>query len=981
MPWYALTWTLALGWLATLAQAALPSFDFTRAADRQGWTATHDVGPLSGTAEGMTVTITGPDPYITGPARDYPAGTPLWLRLRLRSEAGGMCQVFYFRGGATEENSVRFYVPRGEWHEAKVRMPALGPSYRLRVDPPGTAGACLLGQLSFEERMSYVSPAWPTPVAPRLGSDAVWLESGPVRLVHGGGGWGAFEVRVGEDRLACGNTAPLVGYVAGGQPRWWAPHQDPGVRVTVERQAEAGGGAAIRSVTEGRDTDGAQWRIEQWFRAGDAGAVAVTTQVEVDRDREVLYLPVLTLMAGLGSYGTNKTQALLAGVEYLENEPSSSRADLNPPASDRQVPDLLKVTFPLMAVNAGGAYVGLAWDRHEHAELCAVFDSPDRLFQSEAHLLGLLIPGSDGLQREESSLVPYGTWRLAAGQALTVRAQILGGRGSSVVPAVAHYVRLYGLPAVPEAEVGRGSYAALAAGGWLDSQIREGDRYRHAAPGFGAGPAADAALYMDWLAQEVSDEALAGRLTAAAGRALAQVPIPQYNAAQVGHVRYPVPALVYGGVQENLARAREQGRGLLGRFQPDGTVLYQKPSSGLDYGKTHWAPHANGLTAQVLAGLLEAAVFAGDPSLQTEGLRLLRALTRLYGDTVPRGAQTWEIPLHTPDILAAAHLVKAYTIGYELTGAPEFLAQAQYWAWTGLPFVYLTPPTAQPIGVYSTIAVLGATAWVAPVWIGLPVQWCGLVYADALRRLAPYDAAGPWRRVADGIAVAGVQHTYPVGDTEYMGLLPDSYNLRAQSRNGPAINPATVLAPAIPALGAAPVYTFRAFNRHGLLLHAPGAVEQVDEGAATLRLTVAGWSRRPYWILMSGFTQVPAVRLNGLRQSLSAPHEFQPTEGRLILRAEGRVTIELEYPAQAAVGIEPGPGSDEVRVGWPSLARAYALESATELSPSAAWFEVATRPDWVGARLVVREAVEGPQRFYRLRRRFEWGGWAYDAGL
>jgi hypothetical protein len=30
---------------------------------------------------------------------------------------------------------------------------------------------------------------------------------------------------------------------------------------------------------------------------------------------------------------TSKTQALLAGVEYLENEPSNSTADLNPPGS------------------------------------------------------------------------------------------------------------------------------------------------------------------------------------------------------------------------------------------------------------------------------------------------------------------------------------------------------------------------------------------------------------------------------------------------------------------------------------------------------------------------------------------------------------------------------------------------------------------------------------------------------------------------
>jgi hypothetical protein len=80
-----------------------------------------------------------------------------------------------------------------------------------------------------------------------------------------------------------------------------------------------------------------------------------------------------------------------------------------------------------------------------------------------------------------------------------------------------------------------------------------------------------------------------------------------------------------------------------------------------------------------------------------------------FKDTVPRGAQTWEVPLHTPDILASAYLLRAYTLGYEVTGDTNLLEQARYWAWTGVPFVYLTPPSDRPVGLYSTIPVLGAT--------------------------------------------------------------------------------------------------------------------------------------------------------------------------------------------------------------------------------------------------------------------------------
>src|SRR5207249_10536404 len=175
---------------------------------------------------------------------------------------------------------------------------------------------------------------------------------------------------------------------------------------------------------------------------------------------------------------------------------------------------------------------------------------------------------------------------------------------------------------------------------------------------------------------------------------------------------------------------------------------------GVDYGKTHFAPDANGLTAQIVATLLEAAAFCGDLESIPQAIAKLRALNK-FRDTVPRGAQTWEVPLHTPDILASAWLVRAYTLGYELTGEADLLEQARYWAWTGLPFVYLTPPTDKPVGIYSTVPVFGATQFTFP-WFGLPVQWCGLVYGDAIRRFARHDPTGPWAQLADGIAAAGV---------------------------------------------------------------------------------------------------------------------------------------------------------------------------------------------------------------------------------
>jgi len=248
------------------------------------------------------------------------------------------------------------------------------------------------------------------------------------------------------------------------------------------------------------------------------------------------------------------------------------------------------------------------------------------------------------------------------------------------------------------------------------------------------------------------------------------------------------------------------------------------------------------------------------------------------------------VPLHTPDILASAHLVRAYTLGYELTGEKDFLEQAIYWAWTGVPFVYLVNPTGQRVGPYSTIPVLGATSWKAPVWFGRPVQWCGMVYADALYRLAPHDPAGPWKKLGDGITSAGLQLTWPAGDHDRVGLLPDFFELREQSRAGPAINPGTVGSSAGRLYGQGPLYDFHAFRRSGLLVHAPGKIVPGSESERSLMFTVYGWPKEPYFVLVNGCTGAPAVKVN----AASVPAEFHATEGRLILKLTGTSRVEIE---------------------------------------------------------------------------------------
>jgi hypothetical protein len=880
---------LCAWWIGRSGFAAPPSFDFLQPQAAAEWTPVQDTRLRPVPAEGLSVEITGPDPYLHGPARDYPVQQPLWLRLRVRSDAGGPAQLFWFGAEpAAEERSVRFTVPAGPWVQVQIPVPPLGPATRLRLDPPGNRGTFTLERMEFTERNLPTPPSFPPPPAlsqlPRQPS----LRSGALALYHSPAAPGAFRLDVDGRPFAQGHAGQQLGYVHQGQTRWLsvAPPDPTQFQLQLHR-------GRLDLTWQVRDPEGGQWRWRQSFRTGPRpGRVEIETQVEVERDRDVLFLPLFTVLPGAGSFGTNQTQALLAGVEYLEHEPSSSEKDLIGPQARRLVPDALKLTFPLAALHHDQRWLALSWDRA--AEVSILHDSPDRTYGSGGHAWTLLFPGSDPAHREDGALLPYHGTRLTAGRPLRHHAALMGGRGDSVVPAIQAYVERSGLPPLPRPGLDARSYFQLAARGWLDSGIRSTNHYRHAVgASFPAGPAADAAALEEWLAPQVLDPDLAQRLTEAAAGAWSAVPEAERQVRRIGHLRDVFPAWVSRQGPEATQAAGQSARQALERIRPDGTVRFQPAGPQDRLGTTHHEDHANGLTAAVLAQAFDQALLAGDRALIDRCLAGLEALP--YRAGVPRGAQTWEIPLHTPDLLASAHLMHCYTLGYELTGNPRWLEAARYWAWTGVSFVHLTAAGPGPVGAYSTIPVLGATQFVAPNWIGLPVQWCGLVYGEALRHLARHDRSGPWIQLANGIALAGIQHTHPFADGPAQGCLPDAFELRAQQRNPVPINPGTLLPQAAIALGQDPLWDRACFRKAEVWVLAPGPIQTQSEATNSLRFRVQGWPRHPYQILIAGRRQLPEVRINRRQTPVVAPHRWEAESGRLWLELEGAADVQLTW--------------------------------------------------------------------------------------
>lgn len=865
--------------------------DFSRPLESSAWVGAHDIGGIEFGEKGMRIQIAGADPYLFGPILLLPAGAPLWLELRMQSDQGGSAQVFYFEESRrpSEEDSARFSVAAGRQVEVKIPLPGLWRRTRLRFDPPGSSGKTILQTMRLVRREFFSRPEWPRPEAPAGMEDPLVLQSGEVELRHARGRWNGFEIQVDGRGVAAGNPFPKIGYVREGKSIWFPEKwgSESGEVETFRREN------ALIARWQVRDPDGAVWQWEREFHPHRVpGTIAVTTRVKVNRDRTILYLPWLTVQPGLGSFGREKTQGLFAGVEYLAGEPSGSEADLRGPLARRLVPDTLMITFPLMAIHHDGRYIGLSWEMQP--DTAAVFDSPDRTFGSNGHLMALISPGSNGTNRDPASLLPYAGIQLTADTTYTQHARILGGRSPAIIGAVRHYVKCSGLPALPRPIPSRDDYLRLAGSGWLDSKIREGNRFRHAVwhDRFPPLPAGDAAAMMHWLAGRMGDAELSRRLNQCSRTAMAELPKRLYNLRTVGHVPTSSPCLVFGEVPANLNAAASRGREVLNRLEPDGSMIYRPAPGETDFGTTHFSREASGLTGQVLQEALRLGAFSGDREVIDQGVFGLEAAMKFLHQ-VPRGAQTWEIPLHTPDILAAAHLVHAYTLGYELTGRESFLEAARYWAWTGVPFIYLRAPTPGEVGAYATIPVLGATGWASPVWLGRPVQWCGLVYADALRQLARHDSPAFWGRLADGITASGIQQTWPRTDPERQGLLPDYYLLRPQMRDGPAINPATLQVNAIPFYTRKPAADFMAFHHDKLWVFAPGKIIPLTDSLERLEFQIAAWPQGKWFLVIHG---VPTgARITAKYSPIkSIPTSSAPPNTR-VLQLDGHPTITVHF--------------------------------------------------------------------------------------
>ncbi|MGH2558932.1 MAG: hypothetical protein ACRDJH_07695 [Thermomicrobiales bacterium] len=538
------------------------------------------------------------------------------------------------------------------------------------------------------------------------------------------------------------------------------------------------------------DADGLTWRFSHEFHlTPNPRQVEIIARAAPSAPTKVLHFSGPTFLAGEGSFGARKTDGLFPGLEYLtKDEPSSSTAFASENYAGRAVPHPYKIAVPMMAVAHEGLTVGLIWDPNQDygsawRHPAAVFSSPNRLDDADHHLLGLFAPGVPRFVEENAreATKPIGA---SPTNPLRIEARLVALTGATSIDVLKVWVDTYGLPEI-EPPHAYAENVDLCVRSYVDVAWDENAEAWHHTLADPWGPRYEPRViaqlwrYGQWPA---GDSALRARARDQVRRGLERArksgpgtANPQ-NRPSAPHLEL---ALHYGQIAESLAGTKRQVDELLAAQQSDGSWpwrpdLIAHASYNTDERRKVMGGEesSTGLTADRAHHLLAWARMTGDEACREAGLR---AVAWCNAQTRPEGAQTWELHLHVPDILAAPYLVDVNLAAHHLTGDDSYLAEADRWAWTGLPFTYLWRAYYRPIMAYCTVPVFGVTFHDVQSWFGVDVHWNGLVYADALCRLAATTGEERWRQIALGIVACGMQQQPTAGP--WLGMYPDAVSL------------------------------------------------------------------------------------------------------------------------------------------------------------------------------------------------------------
>ena len=879
--------------LSATAAETITLLDFKNG-KTNGYIGNGSVESVKPSAEGLVV-VCNPDkedPWIEGPAlHNWPQGnfSQMYLDITFKGHGATSVEIFYGRGFRAEDAVSVKSNNDDKWQTERVMIPKQPDGARLRIDPTNRGGGITIASVKLTPIPTLYNFEAKPATSIDVAQDAPKIASGKLVIRHDPAVWDAFVVEYAGERLACGHSNPEIAILADDNGQAVSLKGAP-AKVTVDAHE-------LKAVLKLTDPKGGKWIIIRKFKPLTGNSIEITTSAMVNQDREVGHFPWITLFPGLGSFGERKIQATLPGIEYLQDEPSSNELDVRGDKANRLLVHHKKLCFPMMAiVSPSKTWMSLSWNYYDYP--AAIFDTPDRQFKSGASLFALWSPSvREGRIENDLNVYQPLVWKADTVHAMTQ--VISAGKGGSVIPAVKQYIAQNPLPSVPTYKHGFQSAINLLAHGWLDSKDYVDNKWRHAVWGnnFGPQPATDAFIFLNWIARTSANWNIVRRSNNRLAEVADFYKDGKHIHSGVSHGRQTLYAYLYFNRTKDWLDGYMKGAtNALKTVRDDGSVHftpYEPPKP--DYGSTHWTDHANGFTAARLANAANTVLASGNPELRSDYLAKVDKVLQIYKNDAPRGAQTWEVPLHTPDILGSAYMLDLAAAAYAISGDERYLDEADYWATTGLLFIYLIDPALDygPIGRYATIAVMGATGWSAPYWIGQPVQWCGLVYRNSLlfysKLLKDKNERDFWQKVATGITITGLQESFQLDDKVRQGLLPDFYHLNAQQSDGPAINPGTVQCGVAEAynrgsiFGKFPICT-------GSLIHLLGTASHVVGDSANFKAELKLWPKDKTDVLVSGIPQKP---LSVTWQGKAIPFEWYPEHQALVLKLVGKGTLKV----------------------------------------------------------------------------------------
>lgn len=542
------------------------------------------------------------------------------------------------------------------------------------------------------------------------------------------------------------------------------------------------------------------------IEASGDGRFDIAWELESHLDLHAKYLRGPWLRVGAGSFGSERDDAILPGIDWATDREWTSGDDwFRDPWSMRAVPPVDSVAIPTMVISRNDTFIALSWEadatatgwfsmQPERAQ--PVFASPNFIERNDSSLLGLMLPESrSGSGDQWSASVPL---ELHRGQRISLAARVKVGRGSAL-DGVVGWVDANGMPdPLPERwaldEALHRIARSYSTGLW------------HPGSGFGVGQSEGdirpvvprfAPAYLERFAEALEAAALRKCIESLDRMAI----LPHTTEASEG---------LRADAEELLQHQGSDGSFL---FDPEGkhrskddfvvardlvAPMGQQGDSALDF------------DAVPAITLLRAAESTGDARFRAAGLA---ALDHARQFTRPEGGDFWETPLHSPNLFAAGHGAVAYALAWRIAGRDIDRLSARHWLRSILPFTHLWSPSVRPM-LYNTKPCLCSSDWYFANWVRDHVQWEVLeTFALAAETGLDFGSVDPdldWAKFHAGITWAAVRwlldhdddnwrpHNLPDSIELYRagildGCLPDTHNSTTGRYGGMAI-PADVVA-------------------------------------------------------------------------------------------------------------------------------------------------------------------------------------------